>query len=120
MKDPRGSRLPAFASVVAASGVVAGALAWGSGALLRRPPRGGIWLLEPHELWLLAVFSVGMVAVLVGLSVAVGGWFRGRSGSGEEGAGTDLSRSIDPAWWTVATGATLLAIYAVAWLWTRG
>jgi len=118
VKGAGGSWLPASASVVAAALIIAGALAWGSGALLRREPRGAIWLLEPCELWLLAVFSAGMVAILVGLSVVVGGWFRGRSGKG--GAEADANRSIDPAWWTVATGATLLAIYAVAWLWMRG
>jgi len=119
-RRPPGARglLLAVASAVAAALIIAAALGWGAGALLRLEPRGGFWLLEPCELWLLAVFSGGMVAILVGLSVAFGGWFRGRSGKGGEEMASN--RSIDPAWWTMATGAALLAIYAAAWLWMRG
>lgn len=84
-----------------------------------------VWLLVPAELWLLAVFTEGVLAVLLG-AAALAGWFSGRgvrdaaeaSPRAQSGtpARTDPDRDASPAWWTLAAGGWLLGIYFVSWL----
>lgn len=98
-----------------------------------------VWLLRPHEVWLLAVFTEGMLAVLLG-AAALGGWMlrgrgardalevgaRARGRSREPGAvppaeedGRVRRENGDdarPALWVVAVGGCLLGVYFLGWL----
>ncbi|MBI4522134.1 MAG: hypothetical protein HY701_14960 [Gemmatimonadetes bacterium] len=84
-----------------------------------------VWVLLAEELWLLAVFTEGVVAVLLG-AAAFAGWFSGRgvrdaadastAAHGGTPATTDPDRDASPAWWTFAVGGWLLGIYFVGWL----
>lgn len=98
-----------------------------------------VWLLRPREVWLLAVFSEGVLAVLLG-AAALGGWMRrgrgardaleagasrrersgagGTAGPAGEGGmvGGEESDDARPALWVAAVGGCLLGIYFLAWL----
>lgn len=109
----------ALGAALLAGGLVAGAVP----IFLRLEPRGGLRLQTPVELWLLGVFTLGTVSVLLGLSVAVGGWFApsvtGRAPERPRGPpedGSDEEGAMDPAWWVTAVGALLLALYGLGWL----
>lgn len=112
------------------AGAVAGGTAGGVPLLLRLELRDPalVWLLRPHEIWLLAVFTEGVLAVLLGGAVS-SGWLRGarglrdrleargrgeppHGGAREVGSG----RAARPALWVMAVGGWLLGIYFVGWL----
>ena len=58
--------------------------------VLRLEPRGGLRLLTPLELWLLSTFTLGILGILFGSSVAL-------TGRGGRGAREGLSELIDRA-----------------------
>ncbi|MEX0935526.1 MAG: hypothetical protein WD013_01395 [Gemmatimonadota bacterium] len=102
--------------------VVAPALSW-------LEPRAGLRFPAPVEMWLLGVFTAGVLLVLLGLSVTVGGRLPGVrarealarliDGSGAGPAGTPAeSDNGDPhqGWWSMTVGANLLAIYLLGWI----
>lgn len=162
-----------WGSALGAALLAAAAVAGAVPLFLRLEPRGGLRLQTPTELWLLGVFTLGALAVLLGLSAAAGGWLapsearrglermrreadrldarrrRGADGAAgrrgphdphggpnapkesgpgsppsteglpegpSEGPGAALDAGMDAAWWVTATGAFLLAVYAVGWL----
>ncbi len=109
-------------------------LAWAAVPLLGRLElRGGgaAAAMSPTELWLLEVFTAGVLAVLLGLA-ALGGWWvnpRGvrdvveREPDAPEDRGApgkeDDAGGPGPGQWLVATGGLLLGIYFMGWLVTR-
>ena len=110
-----------------AAAVVAGVVAWAGPLVLRLEPRPGLRPLSSGEFWLLTVFTLGTLAVLLGVAVALGGWFRGsllrealESVPEENEKRGDLSdeeaEGADPGWWTAAVGLNLLVIYWAGWL----
>lgn len=64
-----------WGSALGAALLVAAGVAGAVPLFLRLEPRGGLRLQTPTELWLLGVFTLGALAVLLGLSAAAGGWF---------------------------------------------
>jgi hypothetical protein len=115
-----------------------------SGVLVRLELQAGIQVLSRFEIWLLALFCLGVLAVLIGASVLLGGRWRRESPAGSsdasgrgEGAGavdegrpdedevqSDEAGSAedggqdmwsDPAWWTISFGVGLLGLYLMAW-----
>lgn len=132
--------LSALAAAAGTAGLAGAALP----LLLRLEPRGwaGPLVLTASEIWLLEVFTAGVLALLLGLAGLGGGWFDARgvrdalereeaapepgAGAGperpgeEEGGTTDRegreSGDTGPAWWLIAVGGGLLGIYATGWL----
>ncbi len=104
--------------------ILAGLARLGASWILGAEPAGGVWLLTPGELWLLLVFTGGVLALLLAASVQLGGWFvsaPGESRSRRDGAGDPPGEgaaweSVDPARWAMGLGGWLLLIYAVGWL----
>lgn len=135
----RGARfwLSAVGTAAALAGLTAASVPLLMGLELRE--RFLVWLLRPHEVWLLAVFTEGMLAVLLG-AAALGGWMlRGRGARDalearawvrrwsrkagpvppeEEDGGVREENSDDPrpALWVVAVGGCLLGVYFLGWL----
>ncbi|MBI4541346.1 MAG: hypothetical protein HY704_17725 [Gemmatimonadetes bacterium] len=116
-----------WVTALAAAAVVAGGTAAGVPLLvsleLRDPAL--VWLLPAHEIWLLAVFTEGALAVLLG-GAALGGWLVRAPGvrdalearAGGLRAGPEES-GARPALWVAAVGGCLLGIYLVGWLLLR-
>jgi hypothetical protein len=109
----RGSWRSALAAAALAGVAVAGVVP----LYLRLEPREGLRLLDPTELWLLGIFTLGMLCVLVGGSAAVGGWFRAPGLRGRlEGRPLERGGGLDAARWLTTAGVGLLGLYALAWL----
>jgi hypothetical protein len=116
-----------------------------SGVLVRLELQAGIQVLSRFEIWLLALFCLGILAVLIGASVLLGGRRQraSRAGNSEdfgqgEGAGVvdegggggeevqveeagpaedgGRDKRSDPAWWTISFGVGLLGLYLMAWI----
>jgi hypothetical protein len=95
----------------------------GGVVVVAEPQLASSGLMTRTELWLLAVFVEGVIALLGGLS----GWIAGLAGSrgirdlerrGDEG-GSDLSSESNGVRWVSVLGLCLLTIYSVGWLITR-
>jgi hypothetical protein len=140
MRDPPGRRGPwygPFASAAAVA-VLAGLAA---PVLVGTPLRGGaLQLLTAMDVWLLAVFAAGMLALLLAAAVAVDGAVPGRAArrglgritgrgvaepmqegpeSEDEAEGVSRAGHAAAARWMAETGAWLLLAYMAGWLTTR-
>jgi len=69
-------------------------------------------LMTPQQIWLLAVFTEGVLALLGGLSVWIGTWARSHDAQ-------DIGQDAEAIQWVTAFGVFLLTIYSVGWFITR-
>jgi hypothetical protein len=118
------------AGPLAVAVAVAGFAALAAPVLVGMPLRGGAPQLRTvREIWLLSVFTAGMLALLVAAAVALGGGVPGRAarrGLARLAGTARKDEEEEPstghgvaARWMAESGGWLLLIYMAGWLTTR-
>lgn len=120
-----------WGSAGAVAVLVAALTAGGVPLLMRLETRAGIWIQTAPEIWLLAVFTEGVLVVLFALA-GLGGWWVGAPGvrkalkrgedaeEEEEGPADPEPRSARSVLWLGAVGIFLLTLYGAGSLVVSG
>ena len=92
----------------------------GTGAIAVVGPRAGLAPLAPVDLWLLVTFTLGVLALLFGLTLAAGGRLLGVAGRirrGEEPVTGQEGRGSREEWRSLLRfAAVLLVLYVSTWI----